>query len=542
MKMLVAPQCRLGYWQRFIFPSISKTLQSIMSLLSKNLGGGIGRGYSPQEDTSNQLLPSHDAPAEGEDPATAKSFAASTIKNPSLVPPPPPAALRNSSSAREISLARQGAQSDRRRGSYVQEVPDYILRCADCGASCETCLRMRDVKRIHPDGDAMHVEGMDVYGVLYSPSVSHRRLRLDSIRRHSVAPISTSIAAIREHSNRGSFASLTGTDGTQFEVDEEDGPKDGCCGVSFTLSDGIVVQFWERELSFDVVLYLLGIIFIGIAWFGLWTALPPQLTEPAGAILGPMATIIACTFVGQYIVGRNLGLPHIVGIFFSSIIRNQIYEVGFLSRGTSTVLHFVISRVGLTTILVRAGMALSWKAVRPTVFFTATLATVPLIVETVVSAGLAYALFTDQYSHNWKWAFLHGFMCSVIAAGIVAPELLSLVAKGYNKGPVALALSSVGFDTAIGVWAIGFMNQLIFSDLQVGLLSGLGPVQLIGGVALGFFIAFLFCMLMRLMRHNLWKNPVVMRRFTLAYFLCIAFAAVFFGEKYDLSGGAQFLR
>ena len=432
---------------------------------------------------------------------------------------------------------------DRRQS--LSEIPASIHRCPECGNACESCIRIKDPKRIHPDGDALDVEGMDAYGIM-TPKASSSRApspRASSSRapspRSRAASVIGGVAITRSGDGEGH---ATSGEIEMMDVEEEDGSvssesdEEGCCKTRFTVYEGLELRCLGMDFVFDVVLYALGAIFIGIAWLGLWTALPDELSEPAGAILGPASTIIVSTFIGQYIVSRSLGTPPIVGVFFTSIIWNHIYQVGFLSRGTFKVLRFVVSRLGLTTILVRAGMALSWKSIRPTVFYTTALSIIPLMVETVASAGLSYALF-DEFNENWAWCFLHGFITSVIAAGIVAPELLSLVAQGYTKGPVPLGLSAVGFDTALGVWAIGFLNQLLFSDTEVGLLAGLGPVQLVGGVILGVFVGFLFCVLMRLLRRNMWRNPTSMRRFTLAYFLCIALGGVFFGEKFDLSGG-----
>lgn len=314
-----------------------------------------------------------------------------------------------------------------------------------------------------------------------------------------------------------------------------------CLNFKWSLYYGAEFTLGGKELTFDVVLYLLGMLFIGTCWLATWTALPSEMSEPAGEVLGPASTIIVCTFFGQYIVARNLGVPAALGVFLTSIVWNHIYQVGFMSRGVFKTLRFIISKVGLTTILVRSGMSLDWKTIKPTAPRTAMLALLPLSMESVLSALMAYSLFSDIYGHDWRWSFLHGIMSSVIAAGLVVPEMLGLIAKGYNKGVPPLVISAVGIDTAMGVWGINFLIQLVFSNQEMAVLAGLGPAQLIGGTLLGVLVAFLFCLLMRLMRRNLWRNPTVMRRFTLAYFLVTALSAVFFGERFSLAGGGTMM-
>ena len=323
------------------------------------------------------------------------------------------------------------------------------------------------------------------------------------------------------------------------------------------------LQDRHPSVTFDLPAYALGIAVIGTLWLLMWSALPSSWMAPGSGtpVFDPLAAIVFSTFFGKAVC-KVLQLPALVGIIWFAILWAHIYHTGYLVSGIPSIVTFLVGRIGLTTILVRAGFALSWDVVRPVLFNAIALSLLPLSIESIVHAVVARYIFYDEFDGgDWQWAFLQGFLCSVVSAAITVPGTIALQAEGYQRGVPPLILSSVGLDTATGVWVVSFILSLIFNSgsQSLGLKIALGPIQLAGGVFLGVVIGIGFNLIitriaipslvepkalrtaLRTPSHQAPHGLEALDRYVMAAFMLVALASVFFGNQVSLAGGGTIL-
>ena len=327
-------------------------------------------------------------------------------------------------------------------------------------------------------------------------------------------------------------------------------------GLGFALSDGLQITFAGREVSIHVLSILIRVFIIVVMWLAAWNALSPyqHLLEPGGYIFDPLVTVVASALIGG-VICRILGIPPLVGVLWAAIMWRNIPlhpEPGsgkpqHMTDGIIAMERTIASRGGLTLILVRAGFSINVGALRPILPNALTLATMAMTIEGVVTSFVAEAIF--GYG-DWSWAFLQGFLCSVVSAAIVVPGTLLLQSEGYSRasGPLPQMLSSVGIETVLGVWCVNFMIGLMFDTTPIGLAIALGPIQIIVGVIIGILTGLIFHYTIALVRKEAKKLPTgkytaaftkSVSRVILVLFLSIAFTYLYAGNRLKLAGGGS---
>ena len=327
-------------------------------------------------------------------------------------------------------------------------------------------------------------------------------------------------------------------------------------GLNASFTEGLQITFAGREVSIMVLSIFIRMVMLVLIWLAAWNALHPyqHLLQPGGYIFDPVVTVIASALIGG-VICRILGIPPLVGVLWAAIMWRNIPlnpEAGsgdpeHMTDGIIAIERTIASRGGLTLILVRAGFSINVAALRPILPNALTLGTLAMGVEGVVTSFVAEAIF--GYG-DWSWAFLQGFVCSVVSAAIVVPGTLMLQAEGYSKarGPLPQMLSSVGLETVLGVWCINFMIGLMFDTTPIGLAIALGPIQIIVGVIIGILTGIIFHFTIALVRKEAIKLPTGkytvdftkgVSHLTLILFLSIAFTYVYAGNRLKLAGGGS---
>lgn len=317
-------------------------------------------------------------------------------------------------------------------------------------------------------------------------------------------------------------------------------------GVDYNWTSGLVLSIGGKHMEIPLLSYAIRATLLVLLWFIVYYALPHKLSQRAGYIFDPVVTLLVCAVVGGFIC-RILQIPPLVGCLWIGILWNNIGpEVGYLTKGIYKDVRTISGRFGITVVLLRAGFSISWKTVRPILPNVGALILGAYGFESTIHGFFANFMF--DYN-DYRWSFLQGCLCSAPSAAVVVPGSLLLQSEGYSKtkGPLPVMLAAVGIETVLSVWVVSFIIDFMFGTMSVGLSSALGPIQIIGGIALGILLAFIFHLFVKLFRMEANRLPTgkyaethlaTVNRNALITFLLIAHGVIFFGYYQNLAGGA----
>ncbi|RNF20929.1 Na/H hydrogen antiporter 1 [Trypanosoma conorhini] len=349
-----------------------------------------------------------------------------------------------------------------------------------------------------------------------------------------------------EYAKRGVYSLLPYTGSNWFlpqirEVEEGESHWSIQCGAYGRLS----VTLGGRRLLLPVTNILLRIVVVVLCWFALWNMLPHWLMEPGGYVWDPAVTVVVSAAFGGLIC-RVLQIPPLVGVLWIAIMWNNVPYESYLTRGIVLPLKDIVSKLGLTVIMARAGYSLTFKGIRPHWKQSLMLATLPYACEGVAHSLIANKIF--NYDNNYQWAFLQGMVSSIVSPAVVVPGTLYLHELGYGHGcqPFSLLLSAVGLEIVFGVWATNFIIGLLFQEQKLAVAIVLGPVQLIGGCILGIALGVVFFYLVEILKREAERLPngkyekthfYATLDFSTFIFLLLASSMVFLGYSLNLAGG-----
>jgi len=315
--------------------------------------------------------------------------------------------------------------------------------------------------------------------------------------------------------------------------------------VSFSREHGLVITLAGTRVEINVVGYLVRAVLVVLIWFLLWSVLPQKLLEPDGYVFDPLVTVLVSAIVGG-LLSRLLQIPPLIGILLVGAVWNTIPPTGGLTNGIHKEVRKIASKIGLTTIVLRAGLSIKPKDMQGRVLSIVGLATLPAALEMVVHSFVAKAVF--PYT-SLTWAFLQGAISTGVSPSVLVPGVLTLRLEGYSTkgGPSTILLPGSPLEMAAAIWAINFIVGLLFaSDMSLGLNIALGPIQIIvggiigvilGGVHFGF--VWLFKSEAQKLPHGRFAREHVERVAILNLFalLVLGGCLVFFSLKVGLGGG-----
>ena len=139
--------------------------------------------------------------------------------------------------------------------------------------------------------------------------------------------------------------------------------------LSYNREVGVVLCVAGKRIEVHLFSYLCRIIVMGLIWLAVWSALPKHLMELHGYIFDPLLVFVVSALVGGFVC-RILTIPPLIGIFFVAIALNNVPSAGELTRGIYKDVRTVISTIGLTMILTRAGLSLNLRLLVPALAMT----------------------------------------------------------------------------------------------------------------------------------------------------------------------------
>lgn len=204
---------------------------------------------------------------------------------------------------------------------------------------------------------------------------------------------------------------------------------------------------------------------------------------PGGELFDPFVTVVFSAVVGGGI-SVLFSIPPLVGILWASIFWSNIAG-RTLVRGITSHVASPVKMLGLTLILLKGGLSINIKLLRPMKWNALLLATIPLTFDIVGNFFVTNALFDYE---NSSWALLHSSTLAPISASVVVSSVLYIQSYGRGSygGPLLLLLSCVPFDSALGVFMATFMQRMVLEKSDPIAAAYLAPGQIIGGVVGGF--------------------------------------------------------
>ena len=323
-------------------------------------------------------------------------------------------------------------------------------------------------------------------------------------------------------------------------------PEEERWEVSFSREHGLVITLAGTRVEINVVGYLVRAVLVVLVWFLLWSVLPEKLLEPDGYVFDPLVTVLVAAIVGG-LLSRLLQIPPLIGILLIAAVWNTIPPTGGLTNGIHKEVRKIASKIGLTTIVLRAGLSMKPKDMQGRTISIVGLALLPAAIEMVVHAFVAKAVF--PYT-SLTWAFLQGAITTGVSPSVLVPGVLTLRLEGYSTkgGPSTILLPASPLEMASAIWAINFIVGLLFtSDISLGLNIALGPIQIIVGAIIGvllggvhFGFVWLFKSEAQKLPHGRFAREHVERVaiLNLVTLLVVGGCLVFYGLKVNLGGGA----
>lgn len=279
------------------------------------------------------------------------------------------------------------------------------------------------------------------------------------------------------------------------------------------------------------------------------TSTASSTVRPGGVWFDLAALLIFSSLVGGS-ASALCGVPPLVGITYAALLYANMTGTAFeLIGGITPLLRRVISRVGLTVILMRAGLAVQGANMAGHALRLVGLSLVPLCGEAMVHGAIQRALMPGLADVSFAWAALLGFMASAVAPSVVVPGVLVAKAEGHGdpSGPFDVLLTAAVLDSALSVWIISFLIDFVLpgtTGRSPALTGALGPIQLVAGAVLGAMLGFTVHMvsgallsepIQGMLEAGTPPKSATVATNTLA--MALGLGLVFFGQAFTLAGG-----
>jgi NhaP-type Na+/H+ or K+/H+ antiporter len=327
-------------------------------------------------------------------------------------------------------------------------------------------------------------------------------------------------------------------------IDPDEPPR----GVGFDRTSGLWFAACGWRLELNVVGYAIRISLLIAFWFAVWSLIPSKNVELRGAVFDPCVAVLFATIIGG-ILSRILRLPALMCVLWMGILWANVPHYGYLTSGINKYVRSTVSTIGLTLILIRAGLYIKKEEIFPIIGPFLAFAYLPHVAELLAHSFTAYGLF-DYPDTNW--AFAHGAIGAAVSPGVVVPGVLSLKLDGYwlTRGPGVIMMPAAPAEMVGGIWNIGFLNSLAIDNGEMPLWLNilLGPLQIIGGVVLGVLLGGLHFLMLKILLseakklpHHQYTHEHMERVSTLwtAALLIIGVATQAYTKKVHLSGGGS---
>ena len=317
--------------------------------------------------------------------------------------------------------------------------------------------------------------------------------------------------------------------------------------IAWTADEGLVIALCGHRVAIHIVSLLLRLSLLVATWWALFLILPAPLMEPTGVVFDPIACFLVCSVIGG-ILGRLTGMPPLFFVLAAAIMWANVPNPKYLTSGIVKPLRSIVARVGLTTILLRSGLAMSWKTIAPAAGTVISVAILPLLAEILAHGFLATSIM--DYGGSKIWPFMQAITTAPGAPAVVGSTTLLLRSWGYGntRGPGIFMVPGALLDMVLGIWGVNFMGSLTFlkPEANLGWEIAKGPVQIIVGVIAGIIAGFvwygimtIFFMEAKRLPHGRYSRAFLrsVTRQSLAVLYMMGLIIVFFGYYYYAAGG-----
>ncbi|XP_059167523.1 sodium/hydrogen exchanger 9B2-like [Physella acuta] len=230
---------------------------------------------------------------------------------------------------------------------------------------------------------------------------------------------------------------------------------------------------------------LMVVLMFSLGWAALWSVTKKEVL-PNGSLY-PVFILFVCSWCGGYLV-KQTPFPPLIGMLIVGFVLKNVTYIDIAEKINPQWSSNARS-MALTVILTRAGLSLDPGALRRLSFVVLRLAFLPSVCELVVDSVMARVLL----GLPWTWAFMLGFVMSVVSPAVVVPSMLSLSQRGYglDKGIPTLILAACSLDSVLAITGFGVLLGVNFSKGDVVWNSLKGPVEVIAGVCYGCVVGVL---------------------------------------------------
>lgn len=196
-------------------------------------------------------------------------------------------------------------------------------------------------------------------------------------------------------------------------------------------------------------------------------------------------------FAIAYVAGQLCSLirvPPLVGMLIAGIILSNLTQIP-LDPETSSLAR----DLALGVILLRAGTSLDPGALKKLSLVCLRLAFTPCIVETIVLAVTTHLLLHIPF----LWCMVLGFVCVATSPAVIVPAMINIQDLGYgiDKGIPTLIMGGSSVDDIMAITCFQIFLSLVMSTSGSILSTLLGPIEAVGGLALGTALGLLFWIL-----------------------------------------------
>ncbi|KAJ3346154.1 Sodium/hydrogen exchanger 9B2 [Entophlyctis luteolus] len=183
---------------------------------------------------------------------------------------------------------------------------------------------------------------------------------------------------------------------------------------------------------------------------------------------------VACVFAA---VTEPAGIAPLVGMLVAGVL---LRNVGAVSAVSPSLVSSEIRTVAVAIIIARAGMGLSFRALREQLGPILTLGLIPSISGALVAALFGYFVF--NFSVLWSFAF--GFGLASTSPAVIVPLTLTMREKGYGNADnlASTFLGALPLDIMVGVVGNSVFLGIIFQATGSAMVYAHAPIELAAGV------------------------------------------------------------
>ena len=239
-----------------------------------------------------------------------------------------------------------------------------------------------------------------------------------------------------------------------------------------------------------------------------------------------LLAVVALSLLTGIAFQRWLRLPSLVGQLLAGMAARLTFPRLDDALSSVSALVSLLRSIALTVLLIRAGLGIDLRALRPFLGLTLALAVVPFVVEAAAAATISGLLIEEK---TFSFCIMIGAIVGDVSPAVTTPILLRLkeTYKGSNAikslSTVLLAASNLNSILSIDLFFV-FFAVYYNTGMETWLRVLLGVVEILGGVMIGITVG----RLLNTFTKNAGQSAIRLLFTTLAF--------VLLGKWFDYNG------